>query len=253
MIGVLIQEQAPPIQRGRPWWLVLLSTLAWLVLAAIVRRATATIEAAMLLGVAALLGVSDQILARAGCGLSSQRKVAGHALAVTVALCLTLVLVGLRGRFSMTADVLAFLLAVIVVALVGGFVPAVLEAVAGSLLLYWFVAAQPGPFAADRTAAAAYLGVFAAAATLVGLTVEDAARRSQRAARTAEADQARAAGLSAVSDDLRASLTTATAAVNCLRSPGAQLTAEDHDELLAAAGESLGQLTYLLASLLDAS
>jgi hypothetical protein len=40
---------------------------------------------------------------------------------------------------------LAFVLAVIVVALVGGFIPAVLGAVAGSLLLYFFAVAQPDP------------------------------------------------------------------------------------------------------------
>jgi hypothetical protein len=38
-----------------------------------------------------------------------------------------------------------------------------------------------------------------------------------------------------------------------LRSRGAQLTEDDHDELLAAAGDSLDQLTHLLASLPDAS
>jgi two-component system, OmpR family, sensor histidine kinase KdpD len=80
-----------------------------------------------------------------------------------------------------------------------------------------------------------------------------AARRSQRAARAAEADRARTALLSAVSHDLRTPLTAATAAVSCLRSRGAQLTEDDHDELLAAAGESLDQLTHLLASLPDAS
>ena len=134
MIGTLGQE--PALERPRSsWWLVLLSALAWLVLAAIVRRATATFEAAMLLGVAAVLGVSDQVLALSRYGLPPQRKLAGHALAVTLTLSLTLLLLGLRGRFSVTADVLACLLAVIVVALVGGFVPAVLQAVAGSLLL----------------------------------------------------------------------------------------------------------------------
>ena len=44
---------------------------------------------------------------------------------------LTLVLVGLRGELNLTSDVLMFLVAVVVVALVGGFVPALLAAVAG--------------------------------------------------------------------------------------------------------------------------
>jgi len=41
--------------------------------------------------------------------------------------------------------------------------------------------------------------------------------------------------------------------VSCLRATDIELTAEDHDELLATADESLGQLSHLLASLLDVS
>jgi two-component system, OmpR family, sensor histidine kinase KdpD len=59
--------------------------------------------------------------------------------------------------------------------------------------------------------------------------------------------------LAAVSHDLRAPLAAAKAAVSGLRSADIQLTAEDHDELLTAADESLDQLSRLLASLLDVS
>jgi two-component system sensor histidine kinase KdpD len=59
--------------------------------------------------------------------------------------------------------------------------------------------------------------------------------------------------LAAVSHDLRTPLAAAKAAVSGLRSADIQLTAEDHDELLATADESLDQLSRLLASLLDAS
>jgi two-component system, OmpR family, sensor histidine kinase KdpD len=59
--------------------------------------------------------------------------------------------------------------------------------------------------------------------------------------------------LAAVSHDLRAPLAAAKAAVSGLRSADIQLTAEDHDELLTTADESLDQLSRLLASLLDAS
>jgi two-component system, OmpR family, sensor histidine kinase KdpD len=59
--------------------------------------------------------------------------------------------------------------------------------------------------------------------------------------------------LAAVSHDLRTPLAAAKAAVSGLRSPDIQLTAEDHDELLTAADESLDQLSRLLASLLDVS
>ena len=79
----------------------------------------------------------------------------------------------------MTADVLACLLAAIVVALVRRLVPAVLEAVAGSLPLRWFAAAQPGPSAPAGSVTAARFGLFVAVAVVVGLWVENAARRSQ--------------------------------------------------------------------------
>ena len=44
--------------------------------------------------------------------------------------------------------------------------------------------------------------------------------------------------LAAVSHDLRTPLAVAQAAVSCLRSGEIQLTADDHDELLATAEES---------------
>ncbi len=51
---------------------------------------------------------------------------------------LTLALAGLRGNLNLTSDVLVFLGGVIAVALVGGFIPAVLAAIAGSLLLNYY-------------------------------------------------------------------------------------------------------------------
>jgi two-component system sensor histidine kinase KdpD len=63
----------------------------------------------------------------------------------------------------------------------------------------------------------------------------------------------RTALLAAVSHDMRTPLAAARAAVSCLRATDIELTAEDHDELLATADESLGQLSHLLASLLDVS
>jgi two-component system sensor histidine kinase KdpD len=68
-----------------------------------------------------------------------------------------------------------------------------------------------------------------------------------------EADRGRAALLAAVSHDLRAPLAAAKAAVSGLRSGDARLTAEDREELLATAEESLDLLAHLAASLLDVS
>jgi Domain of unknown function (DUF4118) len=110
----------------------------------------------VLIGAVFLLGTTEQFLTLAGCGLPPRRKLAGHALAAALALLLTLLLASLRGRLGLTGDVLAFLLAVIVVGLAGGFIPAVLEAVVGALLLHSFATAQDG--GAGRVAAGQGVG-----------------------------------------------------------------------------------------------
>jgi two-component system, OmpR family, sensor histidine kinase KdpD len=76
---------------------------------------------------------------------------------------------------------------------------------------------------------------------------------ASQAARAAEADRGRVALLAAVSHDLRAPLAAAKAAVSGLRSGDVPITADDRDELLATAEESLDQLARLVASLLDVS
>ena len=110
---------------------------------------------------------------------------------------------------------------------------------------------------------AAAVAVFVAVAVVVGLLADCAVRHAGQAAAAiaeseaarpiAEADRMRTALLAAVSHDLRTPLAAAKAAVSCLRSADIQLTAQDHDELLITADESLDQLTHLLASLLDVS
>jgi two-component system, OmpR family, sensor histidine kinase KdpD len=77
---------------------------------------------------------------------------------------------------------------------------------------------------------------------------------ARHAAEATEADRGRAALLAAVSHDLRAPLAAAKAAVSGLRARDSRLlSADDRDELLAAAEESLDQLAHLAASLLDVS
>jgi two-component system sensor histidine kinase KdpD len=63
----------------------------------------------------------------------------------------------------------------------------------------------------------------------------------------------RTALLTAVSHDLRTPLASAKAAVTSLRSPDVTWTAEDREELLATADESLDKLTRLVGNLLDMS
>jgi len=74
-----------------------------------------------------------------------------------------------------------------------------------------------------------------------------------QAVRAAEADRGRAALLAAVSHDLRTPLAAAMAAISSLRSDDVPIAADDQEELLAIAEQSLGQLARLADSLLDVS
>src|SRR5271157_740429 len=87
-----------PGRLAGPCCLVLLTTLVWLILSAIVLRMTVAMAAVVFLLVA-----SEQFLALAGSGLPLQRKLAGHALAAVLALFLTLLLATWRDQ-SLTAD-----------------------------------------------------------------------------------------------------------------------------------------------------
>src|SRR5215467_1899589 len=102
--------------------------------------------------------------------------------------------------------------------------------------------------AADRRVLGAFAAYAAAALEQQRLTAEAEAARP-----IAEADRVRTALLAAVSHDLRTPLASAKAAVTSLRSVDVQWTAEDREELLATADESLDKLTRLVENLLDMS
>jgi two-component system sensor histidine kinase KdpD len=122
-------------------------------------------------------------LPRAQGGLPLRRQLAGYALAVVLAPLLTLFLASLRSQVNLTSDVLCFLVAVIAVALVGGFVPAVLEAIAGSLLLNYYFTPPIHMFTIAEANNALALGIFVAVGLVVSSVVDGAARRNKQAAR----------------------------------------------------------------------
>src|ERR1700729_4165318 len=122
-------------------------------------------------------------LPRAHGGLPLRRRLAGYALAVLLAPLLTLFLASLRSGLNLTSDVLFFLVAVIAVALVGGFVPALLEAIAGSLLLNYYFTPPVHQFTIAEANNALALGVFVVVGLVVSSVVDGAARRSKQAAR----------------------------------------------------------------------
>jgi two-component system sensor histidine kinase KdpD len=116
-------------------------------------------------------------------GITARRQAAAYLLSAVLLPLMTLALAGLRSGVNLTSDVLLYLVAVILVALVGGFIPAVLIAVAASLLLnyyftppihLWTIAQANNWFA---------LGVFVAVGLLVSSVVDTAARRTKQAAR----------------------------------------------------------------------
>ena len=188
--------------------------------------------------------------------LTARRRLAGFGLAGVLLPALTALLVPLRETVDLTTDVLAFLLAVVAVASVGGLWPALAAALGGSLLLNYYFTAPLHRFAvADRDDAVA-LAAFVA----VAVAVSAAALRQRRladaaaaAALLAEADRTRAALLTAVSHDLRSPLTSAKTAVSALSAQELTWTGPERAELLATADDSLDRLTRLVENLLDMS
>jgi two-component system, OmpR family, sensor histidine kinase KdpD len=129
------------------------------------------------------MGRGRGLLPRAGGSLTPRRRLAGYLLAAVFAPAATAVLAATRGDVNLTSDVLTFLVGVILVALVGGFIPALLEAVAASLLLNWYFTPPIHQFTiADANNAWAII-VFVVVALLVSSVVDIAARRTKQAAR----------------------------------------------------------------------
>jgi two-component system sensor histidine kinase KdpD len=102
--------------------------------------------------------------------------------------------------------------------------------------------------AADRRVVEAF-----AAQAAVALRQERLEERAAAVGSLTEVDRLRTALLSAVSHDLRTPLSSATAAVESLRSHEVEFSAADRDELLATADESLRRLGRLVDNLLDLS
>jgi two-component system sensor histidine kinase KdpD len=129
------------------------------------------------------VGTRWGILPRYRGGITRGRQLAGWILAVVLAPLVTLALSINRSGINLTSDVLAFLVAVIAVALVGGFLPAVAEAIAGSLLLNYYFVAPVHQFTIAEANNALALGVFVAVGLAVSWVVDITARRTKQAAR----------------------------------------------------------------------
>ena len=121
-------------------------------------------------------------------GLSRRRLFAGLAMAATVLPALTVALTMARSHLALVDELLLYLLAVIVVTLVGGFWPAVLAAITAGLLLNWFFTPPVHTWTIEAPTNMLALLLFVTSAVTVSSVVHLAARRDALATeRAAEA------------------------------------------------------------------
>jgi two-component system, OmpR family, sensor histidine kinase KdpD len=123
------------------------------------------------------------ILPRNRGGITPRRQIAGYLLAAALAPLLTLGLASDRSGLNLTSDFLVFLTAVIVVAVVGGLLPALLTAIAASLLLNYYFTPPVHAWTISQANNALALVVFIAVGIVVSWVVDLAARRTKQAAR----------------------------------------------------------------------
>ncbi|HLJ99063.1 MAG TPA: DUF4118 domain-containing protein [Streptosporangiaceae bacterium] len=116
-------------------------------------------------------------------GITARRQLIGYALVALLAPLITLALTSMRSSLNLTSDVLIYLTWVIAVALVGGFLPALLAAVVGSLLLNYFFIPPIHELTIAQANNALALIVFIGVGLLVSSVVDTAARRTKQAAR----------------------------------------------------------------------
>ncbi|MGI9005339.1 MAG: DUF4118 domain-containing protein [Streptosporangiaceae bacterium] len=136
----------------------------------------------------ARMGRGRDLPERSG-GLSAARHGAGYLLALALAPLLCLLLATMRQHLNLTSDMLVFLSGVIAVALVGGLLPALIAAIAASLLLNYYFTPPFYTFTINEPNNALALVVFLIVAVIVATIVDRAARRSKQAARAgAESD-----------------------------------------------------------------
>ncbi len=153
--------------------------------------------------------------------LSRTRQVVGLALGVLLPVLLTVVLRTFHDPDQLPLDVLLFLAITVLVALVGGLVPALLAAVTGFLLMNWFFTPPVGRFTISEWTNLVALLVFVTVAVGVATVVDRASRRSADAVRA----RAEAATMSSLSRSVLTGQDTAEAIVERLRETFGQRSA----------------------------
>jgi two-component system sensor histidine kinase KdpD len=114
--------------------------------------------------------------------LPTSRRVVGWMLAAALPGLATLAGVGLGHLIGLSTDVVLFFLATVLVALVGGLGPAVFAALAGGLMLNYFLTPPLYRFTIAEQENVITLVIMVVVAVLVALVVDRAARRAEQAA-----------------------------------------------------------------------
>ena len=119
-------------------------------------------------------------------GIGTRRRLAGVLLAAASLPLLTYLLTALRPHLNLADDLLIYLVAVVTITVLGGFWPAVLAAVAASLLLNWYFTEPLHTFTIQQPKELLALLLFVTVAVAVSSVVHLAAARAVQAARARE-------------------------------------------------------------------
>jgi len=145
------------------------------------RAATSAPSGATLISVSRLSGLASAV--------DRRRQLWALVLGAVLLPSLTAILAAGRGSLSLDDDLLFFLMAVVAVAIVGGFWPAIVAATAASLLINWYFTEPLHTFTIAEPDNLLALLLFVLVAVTVSSVVHLAARRSQQATRArAEAE-----------------------------------------------------------------
>jgi two-component system sensor histidine kinase KdpD len=172
---------------------------------AVLRMAGATAaRAALILGVVAVAGAVagtgfrywaarvtlESVDRRANSsGIGARRQLAGAALAAILLPAITVLLTAYRPDLNLSDELLIYLVAMVVVTVVGGFYPAVLAAVAASLLVNWYFTEPVHTFNIAEPRNLLALLLFVTVAVAVSSVVHLAARREADASRSTRETQ----------------------------------------------------------------
>ncbi|MGN6472453.1 MAG: sensor histidine kinase, partial [Mycobacteriales bacterium] len=185
-----------------------------------------------------------------------RRQLTALGLGAAVIPLMTVLLAANRSHVSLDDVLLLYLVTVLAITLVGGFWPAVLAAVAASLIINWYFTPPLHTFTVDAPQNLVALLLFITVAVTVSSVVHLAARRAALAGQAevlAAGNRLRTALLTAVSHELRTPLAAVKASVSSLRQTDVRWSPDDEAELLATIEENADRLDALIANLLDMS